>query len=397
MRPLFDHSMVRSLSSALEPVAATRVRSDGARDPSRSPESSMRVLLVCDWFLKYSAALALALRRSGADVALLCRTHSHEFGESSEELRSLLATVQESGAELLLLPGRISSARSLPDLAGLFRQVRRWRPEIVHAQYNADPRLLSLAWRSRLVVTVHDPARHYGDATIPPWAAAVERGWLRSADRVVVHGARLREVMSRSVARDRIAVIPHGTEPHQEPDPPPLDRAVLLYGRLVEYKGLDVLLDAMEIIWRQRPDVRLLVYGKGPEARKLPDDPRIEASIGYLPDAMEDWMFARASLVALPYIDASQSGVGVQSLARGIPTVVTDVGSLPELALDESFLVPPRDPERLAAALLRHLDHGPELRDEVLRFARSRFSWDVVSSSCLDLYAEVLRETSVRR
>jgi glycosyltransferase involved in cell wall biosynthesis len=357
----------------------------------------MRVLLACDWHLKYSAALAMALRRSGADVAFLCRTHSLEFGESPEELQRLLEAVQESGAELLLLPGRVSSARSLPDLVGAFRQVRRWRPQIVHVQENWDPRLLALARRYRLVVTVHDPALHPGEANVARWEEAVWRGWLRAADRVVVHGERLRELVPRSVARDRIAVIPHGMEPHREPVPPPLDRTILLYGRLAKYKGLDVLLEAMEIVWRERSDVRLLVYGKGPEAERLPDDPRIEASIGYVPEAMEDWMFARASLVVLPYIGGSQSGVGVRSLARGIPTVVTDVGSLPELALDESFLVPARDPQRLATALLRHLDHGPELRSAVLRFARSRFSWDVVSSLSLELYEDVLREASNQR
>lgn len=351
----------------------------------------MRVLLVCDWHLKYSAALAMALLRSGTDVAFLCRTHSLEFGNSQEELDGLLAAVEESGAELLLLPGRVSSARSLPDVVGTFRQVRRWRPQVVHAQENWDPRLLAGVWRYPLVVTVHDPALHLGEPTTPRVEEAVWRGWLRAADRVVVHGERLREGLPRSVPRERIAVIPHGTELQPEPHPPPRGRTVLLYGRLAKYKGLGVLLDAMEIIWRQRPDVRLLVYGKGPEAQMLPDDPRIEASIGYVPEAMEDAMFARASLVVLPYIAGSQSGVGVRSLARGIPTIVTDVGSLPELALDESFLVPPKDPEKLASALIAHLDHGLELRREVLRFARSRFSWDVVSSSSLELYEEVLR------
>ncbi len=339
----------------------------------------------------------MALRRSGADVALLCRTHSLEFGESQEELRGLLAAVQDSGVELLRLPGRISSPASLPKLVQIYREVRRRRPQVVHVQENWDPRLLALARRYRLVVTVHDPAPHPGEADVARWEAVVWRGWLRAADRVVVHGERLREVLPRSVARDRIAVIPHGIEPRPEPDPPPLDRAVLLYGRLAKYKGLDVLLEAMELVWRQRPDVKLLVYGKGPEAQKLPDDPRIEASIGYVPEAMEDAMFARASIVVLPYIGGSQSGVGVQALARGIPVVVTDVGSLPELALNDSFLVPPKDSDQLAAALIRHLDHGSELRNAVLRFVRSRFSWDVVASRSLKLYAEVLRESRDRR
>jgi len=389
------HFFASRLMAAAPDLATTgHARLHSAGDPSKSPEAPIRVLLACDWHLKYSAGLATALRRGGADVAFLCRTHPLEFGDSPEELQALLDALRESGVEVLLLPGRISSLRSLPGLVGMFRRVRRWRPQIVHVQENWDPRLLVLARRYRLVVTVHDPTPHPGEADVARWEAAVWRSLLRAADRVVVHGERLRERLPRSVARDRIAVIPHGIEPRPEPDPPPLERTVLLYGRLAKYKGLGVLLEAMELVWEQRPDVKLLVYGKGPEADRLPDDPRIEASIGYLPEAMEDAMFARASVVVLPYIGGSQSGVGIRSLARGIPTVVTDVGSLPELALDQSFLVPAGDAERLGAALLRHLDHGTELRDAVFRFARSRFSWDVVSDQSLELYDEVLREDS---
>jgi glycosyltransferase involved in cell wall biosynthesis len=375
-------------------MTANEALTERPDDPAESPAPRMRVLLVCDWHLKYSAALAMALLRTGVAVAFLCRTHSLEFGDSQEELQSVLAALRENGAEILLLPGRISSVRSLRALARLINQVRAWRPEVVHAQENYDPRLLALARRYPLVVTVHDPKYHPGEPTVPRVEEMVWRSWLRSATRVIVHGERLRGVLPPFVPRERVAVIPHGTDPHAEPNPVPDERAILLYGRLAKYKGLDILLAAMEIIWRQRPEVKLLVYGKGEEARLLPDDPRIEASIGYVPEEMEDAMFAKASVVVLPYIGGSQSGVGVRSLARGIPTIVTDVGSLPDLALDDSFLVPASDPAKLANALMAHLDHGPELRRAVLQFARSKFSWDVVAASALDLYKEVLREAS---
>jgi alpha-maltose-1-phosphate synthase len=353
--------------------------------------------MVCDWHLKYSAALASALLRSGASVAFLCRTHSLEFGGSQEELNAVLSMVEENGAEIILLAGRISSLRSLPRLLKTVMRVRRWRPDVVHAQENSDPRLLVAVSGYPLVVTVHDPAYHPFEPTVSRVEEAIRRRWLRSADRVIVHGEQLRAMLPPFVDREVIRVIPHGTEPHAEPDPPPRARTVLLYGRLARYKGLHILLESMEIVWRRRPDVRLLVYGDGPEARLLPDDSRIEASIGYVPESMEDAMFARASLVVLPYIGGSQSGVGVRSLARGIPTIVTDVGSLSDLAFDDSFLVPPKDAEQLARAIVTHLDHELEFRRTVLGFARSKFSWDAVASSTSEVYAEVQREAAERR
>jgi glycosyltransferase involved in cell wall biosynthesis len=166
---------------------------------------------------------------------------------------------------------------------------------------------------------------------------------------------------------------------------------VLFFGRLQRYKGLDVLVTAMQDVWASRPEVRLLVLGDGPEARRLPDDARVEASIGYVPEAAADTAFRRASLVVLPYVQASQSGVGMLALARGVPTVVTSVGSLPELALSSAFVVPPADPAALARAILAQLDHGPDVRRAVLRRARDEFGWDRLGARALRLYEELLR------
>ena len=148
----------------------------------------------------------------------------------------------------------------------------------------------------------------------------------------------------------------------------------------------------MELVWQRRADVRLVVAGQGPEAALLRDDPRIDTRLGYLPEDALDEEFARCSLVVLPYVQASQSGVGLLALARGIPALVTRVGSLPDLALDSSFVVPPRDPAGLAEAILRHLDHDERLRAAVLAHARKTFAWDVVARESLALYESVLAE-----
>ena len=103
-----------------------------------------------------------------------------------------------------------------------------------------------------------------------------------------------------------------------------------------------------------------------------------------------DLAFAAASVVALPYLDASQSGVGMLALARGIPVVVTAVGGLRELVLDESFVAEPGDPGSLAAAMLAHVDHDDELRKSVLDLAVARFSWSAVAARSVAVYEEIL-------
>jgi glycosyltransferase involved in cell wall biosynthesis len=356
------------------------------------PATGIRVLLVCDWFLKYTTPLALALRRQGAEVALLCRSHLQEFDFNRDEYLALIARLETAGVDVFVVPGRVSSVRAIPAILRVARNLRKWKPQVAHAQDNHDPRLLMLIRRYPYFFTIHDPILHAGETPLRGLRAFFWRRWIKLAARIVVHGERLEGVMAETVTPDRIVTIPHGTTPRETPLPRPVEPAILLFGRLEPYKGIPVLLEAMKIVWKQRPETRLLVGGKGPERRYLTSDPRIEASLDYIPEAMVESWFERATLVVLPYTEGSQSGVGLQALARGVPVVVTEVGSLPDLALDPSFVVRPGDPSSLAEGLLRHLDHDRSHREGALALARERFSWDSVARKTIRAYERVLSE-----
>lgn len=83
-------------------------------------------------------------------------------------------------------------------------------------------------------------------------------------------------------------------------------------------------------------------------------------------------------MVVLPYIEATQSGVVPVAYNYGKPVVATSVGALPDCVIDEvtGLLVPPRDPHRLADAIVRLLDSpverhrmGREAKDQLDREA----------------------------
>ena len=94
--------------------------------------------------------------------------------------------------------------------------------------------------------------------------------------------------------------------------------------------------------------------------------------------------------MVLPYTQASQSGVGVLAIAAGVPVVVSDLGALPELAYDSSFVVEAGNPGALAETILRHLGHGAEVRRAVLRHAQAHFSWDRAARLSTEVYRELL-------
>jgi glycosyltransferase involved in cell wall biosynthesis len=340
---------------------------------------------VCDWFLKYVGPFAEALRRAGVSVAVVIRDHAYEFGGDHAERRRVVDSMIAAGVEVIELPGRGTSLfRAVPAL----RRARRWRADVAHAQSEIhDPRMLAVVAGMPLALTVHDPNPHLGAARRPLRLRVWQFLWLRRADFLLVHSAALGSALDTSKP---VRIIPHGTAVQSQPMVAPTRPTIVLFGRLEYYKGVRVLLAAMELVWEQRPETLLVVAGQGPELSVLPSDPRIDVVPGYVPEADVDRILGRASLIALPYLEASQSGVGVQAIGRGIPVVVTDVGGLPELALDESFVVPAGDAGALAEALLRHLDHPPALRERVLAHARAEVGWDCVAERAVRIYDELV-------
>jgi glycosyltransferase involved in cell wall biosynthesis len=175
--------------------------------------------------------------------------------------------------------------------------------------------------------------------------------------------------------------------------PPALN--ILLFGRLEPYKGVGVLVEAMKTVWESHPEATLTVAGRGPAAAEVPTDARVNLMDHYIPEAEIESLFASASVCVLPYTEASQSGVGLQSLSMGVPTVVTDVGALPELAENESRLVPPSEPKILGEAIVTALASGLAERESTLEFARERFSWETVAKQYEDLFRSIARNRPI--
>ena len=353
-----------------------------------SPRDGLRVMLICDWFLKYVAELAIGLAAEGHQVVLLCRTHAMEFGNDPRERAVLLERVRGSGVSVHEVPGRPASFRAAAAAFKAIARARRHRPEIVHAQEAVyDPRLLAATGRQPVVLTLHDPEPHLG-VRFKSKHQLLRRLWRLRANTFIVHSEHLVPQLGRD--RDRVAVVPHGADLRPQAERVPTTPRVLLFGRLEPYKGVSVLLEAMEHIWESRPDVRLTIAGTGSESALIPDDSRIDARIGYIPEDSVDEMFASATVVVLPYLDASQSGVGLLAIARGVPVIVTDVGGLPDLVIDRTYVVPPGDAASLAAAILKHLDDDSRVRQSVLKSAAERFGWRIVAKATARVYEEVL-------
>jgi glycosyltransferase involved in cell wall biosynthesis len=108
-------------------------------------------------------------------------------------------------------------------------------------------------------------------------------------------------------------------------------------------------------------------------------------------------LFREAWLVALPYLEASQSGVAAIAMAYGVPAVATTVGSLPEAVKDgrSGSLVPPGDADALAdaiASILLNRQTRARLAEGARDLAVGVFSWAHVAELTEKVYMEATEE-----
>ncbi len=396
--------------------------------------------------IHYTFQLCRALQAGGAEVTLVTDHHyelealPHSF-RLERRLRlwdpKPTGAVPASRAAALLRRLR-RGARALlyyREWYRLLRYLRRERPDIVQfgdIRFPTDAaglRLLRLLGL-RLADVCHN---------VFPFAASrglVRRSglvrWLfaavyRQFELVFVHFEVNRRAFLEAyrLPPSRVAVIPHGNERlFEELRDPALtaahlrsglglgleDRVVLFLGTLSRYKGTELLLEAFARVRPREPRARLVLAGfpapdfDWPAHQALARRLGLDAYVRYRPayvdsSAIAAWM-QMAAVAVFPYRAVYQSGALHVAQTFGVPIVAAAVGAMPEVIEDQrsGLLVPPEDPEALAAALVKVLT-DPALAGRLGRQAREdalgRFSWEGVATVMLERYRRLLDEARV--
>jgi glycosyltransferase involved in cell wall biosynthesis len=365
----------------------------------RQVDARPRVLLVCDYFIRYQTGLAQGMRAQGWDPFLLGRDHQHAFGGQPGSMRAYIEERLGPEQPRLLLRGRVSEPTAWRAIPAVRRCSRRLSPTVTHIQACVcnDPRLVFAAGlrARRYALTVHDVVHHPGDGPPVRRHMALHARLLRHAGVVFVHAEALREQLIDSrLTPAPVVVVPHGVD-RVDPAPLPAFPSLLFFGRISAYKGLTVLLDAMLELWPRHPALSLTIAGEG----ELPPhpaiaDPRVRLLNRHILDAELPALFAQASAVVLPYIEASQSGVGSLAKGYGRPIVASAVGGLPELLSDGSgILVEAGKAERLASALEALISDPADqeqMRAAGLRTLQHDAGWPAVASRTIEAYRRYL-------
>jgi rhamnosyl/mannosyltransferase len=321
--------------------------------------------------------------------------------------RTVAETVD--GVEVTRLGTRATVA-SAPLTPGLARHIGAAGADLVHVHLPHPTAVLScLAARHRgaLVATYHSDIvrQRLSAAAFAPFG---ERFYRRAAALVATspdyaasspvlrrHAARVRVIPYGIPAADFAAADPAAVAALRERFGP---RLVLAVGRLIYYKGFEVLIRAM-----RRVDGRLAILGDGPLRRRL-EQTVAEAGVGdkvtlagEVPNRdIAPWYHA-AAVYALPSIARSEAFgiVQLEAMASGVPVVNTALDSgVPFVSRhgECGLTVPPGDLEALAAALGELLD-DPERARRLGEAGRARvlreFTVEAMARRTLELYREV--------
>ena len=162
-------------------------------------------------------------------------------------------------------------------------------------------------------------------------------------------------------------------------------RYVLFFGFIRDYKGLDLLLQAMADERMDSLGVKLIVAGEfygDPKPyhdliARLDLSARVAMHTDFIPDHEVNRYFCAADLVAQPYKTATQSGVTQIAFHFERPMLVTNVGGLPEIVPDQrvGFVVEPQA-QQIADAIVRYFQEDWQQRlAEGVRQEKQKYLW----------------------
>lgn len=263
-------------------------------------------------------------------------------------------------------------------------------------------RSLKLAGRTLAsCYTPHGGSLHYHPASVQGRIyMALERRLARSSDALIFESAFSAGKYRAQVGTPDCAmcVIPNGLAPDEfRPVQVTKDAAdVLFIGELRHLKGVDVLLDALALLSRERP-VRAVIVGGGPDAQVFKEQAKalgLADSVSFPGPFPAREAFALGRILVVPSRAESFPYIVLEAGAAGKPLVATDVGGIPEIVAGTGHaLIPPQDASALAQALRQKLrDPDAALAEAAeLRVAIARkFTIASMNNAILQLYLNVL-------
>ena len=271
------------------------------------------------------------------------------------------------------------------------------------------------------LLTVHNVNTQERDSADSWWNRFTLRSQYRLVDHLFVHTERMKhELIGQfQVPPEKVSVIPFGIN-NAVPDTTLSakearkrlgielgDRAILFFGNIAPYKGLEFLLEAFGLIMAAGGSYRLIIAGNPKncadywstireQLSQHVNRDRILQKIEFVPDEETEVYFKAADVVVLPYRHIFQSGVLSLGYSFGVPVIATDVGALRDDIIEgeTGFVCRTEDSRDLADVIIKYFEGDlyrnlDSCRTSIREYARQRYSWDKVRQITVDVYTRL--------
>ena len=244
-----------------------------------------------------------------------------------------------------------------------------------------------------VIVTLHEVhyrKRNFKDHVL----GIIEKLIVRNAAMVIVHTPKQAKFLERNYSVKNVKVIYHGLRLNKFPSRKK-GKNILCFGMLSTNKGVQYLISAMKYL----NDFKLTIAGRFVDLQSKElilgalkqSKAEIKTDFEWIEEKTKEGYYKKADIVVLPHVWAPyQSGILHNSIAWGLPVVVTRVGALYEMA--ELFglgeVVEPKSPKALGEAIKKvHKNH--QIYQKGIKNYREKANWGQITKEHLELYNEI--------
>lgn len=422
------------VSSAALALVALKSGEGGSTRPTANTQPSYNIALLTGGGDKpYALGLAAALTAEGISIDFIGSDDLDVPELRNNRLIKFLnlrgdQSPQASAPNKLLRVGRY--------YVRLLAYALRSEAKIFHILWNNkveffDRTFLMLFYKAlgkRIVLTAHNVNARKRDGRDSFLNRLSLRIQYRLSDHIFVHAEKMRSDLFSDFAVDaaKVSVIPFGinntvpntalssAEAKRRIGIEPADKAILFFGNIAPYKGLEYLVAAFAEILKADRNHLLVIAGRSKGSPEYWENiektiisagirDRVIQRIEYVPDEETEVYFKAADVLVLPYTHIFQSGVLFLSYGFGLPVIAADVGPLREEIIENKtgLVFKARDARALANALdsyfaselFRNLENN---RLKIRGHGNERYSWAKVSNVTRPTYQDLLPRTKRR-
>jgi len=275
------------------------------------------------------------------------------------------------------------------------RRIKEFEPDVLVIAYWMSffvPAYAYIAWRLRkkmkIIALIHNAIPHEPRFFDRPLA----RCFFRQCSECAVLSETVKNDVSRLYPKANCRLLFHPLYDHygeriekdaaqQKLNLNPNKKILLFFGLIRDYKGLDLLIDAMSLLDESH---QLVIAGEcygdfGKYQQQIDESPakeRITVFNHYINDDEMSVFFSVSDLLVLPYRSATQSGVIPVACHFNLPVLVTDVGGLRETVERPGIgLVCQPQPDSIANGIKAFFASNKELYDNNFRKVKEELSW----------------------